>query len=171
HLPLGLAQALDEHFELPGRQHAFEPRRGEVTAARILGQVPDSSRDRHRTGRGRMPAHDHFGQGRLPRTVATDETDTVALVDAEGDFGHERACADGDFEIGGLDHSFSKLRPMSSARNSWGWMSRAWARATSSSATAAGTRQEMTVVACSEPSTAAEAPVSSVTDSAAPAGT
>src|SRR5699024_11805402 len=93
-----------------------------------------------------MPAHEHFGQGRLPRTVATDETDTVSPVHAEGHLGHEGPGTGGDFEAGGLNHSVSKLRSMRSARNCWGWMLRARARATSSCATAVGRRREETVV-------------------------
>src|SRR5699024_11495437 len=72
---------------------------------------------------------DLLGQSRLPCTVATDETDTVSLVHTEGHIGHEGPGTDVDFEAGGLNHSVSKLRPMRSARNCWGWMLRARARA------------------------------------------
>src|SRR5690606_4031146 len=122
HLTFGLPQTFDEDVEVAHRENALHAGGGEVAAARVLRQVADGAGDRHGSRLSGVSAHDHLGQGRLAGAIAPDETDTVALIDAEGHLGHEGAGADGDFEAGGLNHSVSKLRPMSSARNSWGWM-------------------------------------------------
>ena len=104
HVDLGLAHRGQRLVEAAGAEDAVARRRGQVAGLGVLRQVADLAGRGDRALGGLAVAGQHPGQGGLAGAVASDQADLVALVDAEGDIGHQDARAEAQLHIGDGKH-------------------------------------------------------------------
>jgi hypothetical protein len=104
HLALGLAQASHHGIQAAGGQDPVLGQHLGVAGARVLRQVAESARVRHRARRRQSLTREDLGQRGLAGTVAPDQPDPVPGGDPERDVLHQQARAGAHFELGSGDH-------------------------------------------------------------------
>lgn len=99
-----LAHLADQYVEAAGGEDAVAGEDVEVAGAGVLGQVADLAGAGDRAGGGHALTGEDLGEGGLPRAVAADQADAVALGDAEGGAFDEDAGTGAQLDAGGGDH-------------------------------------------------------------------
>ena len=94
-----------DRVEAAGGQHPVAGEHVEVAGARVLRQVADLARPRHRAGGGLALAGEHLGERGLARAVAADQADPVARGDAERGAVEEEPRTGAQLDPRGHDHN------------------------------------------------------------------
>ena len=99
HIVLRLTHLARHTVQATRRKDAVTRQLAHVIHLRVLWKVADSAAAGHRTVSGQGQTGKHLSHSGLTGTVATDQTNLIALIDAEGDLFHEQARACTQFEV------------------------------------------------------------------------
>jgi hypothetical protein len=75
-----------------------------VAGSRVLRQIAQLASNGYGPGGGQKLLRQHSGQSRFTGTIATDQPNLVAFVDAKRHIRHESSRSDANLETGNIDH-------------------------------------------------------------------